>query len=94
MKTSPAVGLVVAGIVAAIAILFLGILALILAFVLLGGAILVVAGEVEGLLHPVPKEAPHPMRYACSGCGGDVYLGQTACPACGHALQGGPTPTG
>lgn len=27
------------------------------------------------------------MRYACPGCGGDVYQGQTACPVCGHALS-------
>lgn len=26
-------------------------------------------------------------RYACPGCGGDVYSRQTTCPACGHALM-------
>jgi hypothetical protein len=25
-------------------------------------------------------------RYACPGCGGDVFASQTTCPACGHAL--------
>jgi len=26
------------------------------------------------------------LRYACPGCGGDVYHGQTVCPACGRVL--------
>jgi hypothetical protein len=25
-------------------------------------------------------------RYACPGCGGDVYANQAVCPACGHSL--------
>ena len=28
------------------------------------------------------------LRYACPGCGGDVYHGQTACPSCGYQLRG------
>lgn len=32
----------------------------------------------------VPR--PPGMRYACPGCGGDVYMSQPACPACGYAL--------
>jgi len=31
---------------------------------------------------------PPGSRYACPGCGGDVYTSQAACPECGHALAG------
>lgn len=27
------------------------------------------------------------LRYACPGCGGDVYQGQNLCPSCGRVLQ-------
>jgi hypothetical protein len=94
MNTSPAVWSAFAGIVAAIGILILGIFALILAFVLFGLAIIILAGEVEGLRNPLPKEPPHPLRYACPECGGDVYAGQPTCPECGHALPAGQTPNG
>ena len=33
-------------------------------------------------------------RYACPGCGGDVYESQSACPECGHALSGATTSKG
>ncbi len=31
---------------------------------------------------------PAGFRYACPGCGSDVYGNQTQCPACGHLLRG------
>ncbi len=31
---------------------------------------------------------PPTSRYACPGCGGDVYVGQPNCPGCGAALPG------
>jgi hypothetical protein len=94
MNTSPAIGLALAGIAAAIGVLLLGELALILSSVLFGMAILALAGEVEALRNPPLKEAPHPLRYACPGCGGDVYGGQSTCPECGHALPALQTPQG
>jgi hypothetical protein len=94
MSTGPAVWVAFAGIVAALGTLILGILALLLAFVLFGMAIIILAGEVEGLRNPPSKEPPHPLRYACPRCGGDVYVGQTTCPACGHALPAPQTPKG
>src|SRR3989442_10148896 len=33
-----------------------------------------------------PDELGRGLRYACPGCGGDVYLGQAVCPQCGHVL--------
>ncbi len=30
---------------------------------------------------------PSGFRYACPGCGGDVYAGESDCPACGHPLR-------
>src|SRR2546422_4134952 len=33
-----------------------------------------------------PDELARGLRYACPGCGGDVYLGQAVCPQCGHVL--------
>ncbi len=32
------------------------------------------------------EEGPRGIRYACPGCGGDVYAGEPACPACGTRL--------
>ncbi len=32
------------------------------------------------------SEGGRGLRYACPGCGGDVYRGETSCPTCGHAL--------
>ncbi len=32
------------------------------------------------------KERAEGLRYACPGCGGDVYHGQAVCPACGARL--------
>lgn len=93
LNTSPAIGFAVAGIVAAIGILLLGTLALVLALVLFGIAIITLAGEVEGLRQPTSKEPPHPMRYACPGCGGDVYAGQPFCPDCGRALPAAQSPS-
>ncbi len=94
MSTSPAIGLTAAGVVAAFLSLFFGILPLILAFFLLGMAIIIVAGEVEALRNPPAKEPPHPMRFACPGCGGDVYVGQAVCHACGRSLLGDQTRNG
>ncbi len=94
MSTSPAIGVAAAGVVAAFLSLFFGILALILAFFLLGMAIMILAGEVEGLRNPPAKEPAHPVRYACPGCGGDVYVGQAVCHACGRSLLGGQTRSG
>ncbi len=94
MSTSPAIGLAVAGVVfGAIGIFFFGVLALIIAFILFAMAIFVLAGEVEALRNPVPKEKPHPLRYACPGCGGDVYMGQAVCPSCGRSLAAPQTPS-
>lgn len=31
-------------------------------------------------------EGPRGIRYACPGCGGDVYAGERTCPACGTRL--------
>lgn len=89
MSTSPAVWSAFAGIISAVAGFFVfGILALLLACALFGTAIIVLSGEVEGMRNPVPEEPAHPFRYACPGCGGDVYWGQATCPECGHALPG------
>ncbi len=93
MSTSPAVWLALAGIVAgAVGVFLFGILALIIAFVLFGMAIMIIAGEVEGLRNPLPQEPLHPLRYACPGCGGDVYRGQATCPVCGQSLPGAQSP--
>jgi hypothetical protein len=35
-----------------------------------------------------PSVSGRGLRYACPGCGGDVYQGQTVCPACGSPLKG------
>lgn len=75
-------------VVGALGIFIFGLLALIVAFVLLGFAVIILAGEVEGLRNPVPKEPAHPLRCACSGCGGDVYFGQAKCAECGRSLPG------
>lgn len=37
----------------------------------------------------VPEDQVRGLRYACPGCGGDVYMGETRCAACGHALNAG-----
>ncbi len=36
----------------------------------------------------VPR--PSGFRYACPGCGGDVYAGERTCPACGARLPENP----
>ena len=33
-----------------------------------------------------PDDLARGLRYACPGCGGDVYLGQSVCAQCGHVL--------
>jgi hypothetical protein len=33
-----------------------------------------------------PDELARGLRYACPGCGGDVYHGQAVCPQCGYVL--------
>ncbi len=45
-----------------------------------------IAPETEALVDTSPR--PPGMRYACPGCGGDVYMGQGVCPACGQRLPG------
>ncbi len=37
---------------------------------------------------------PAGFRYACPGCGSDVYAGQRTCPACGHLLRDASGPRG
>lgn len=41
-----------------------------------------------------PEEPERRLRYACPGCGGDVYQGQTTCPECGYQLPQFPTTEG
>lgn len=45
---------------------------------------------------PEPSEdtrsPPLGIRFACPGCGGDVYVNQAVCPACGHRLPSARTP--
>ncbi len=36
--------------------------------------------------YETPAEEARGLRYACPGCGGDVYHGQAACPTCGRPL--------
>lgn len=33
------------------------------------------------------EEQVRGLRYACPGCGGDVYQGQNKCPDCGYDLK-------
>ncbi len=37
---------------------------------------------------------PGGFRYACPGCGSDVYSNQAQCPACGHRLPAASSPRG
>lgn len=58
-----------------------------------GAAVKGPSREWSDVAPPHPVEAggtsrPPGFRYACPGCGGDVYTGQTACPECGHSLPG------
>ncbi len=39
--------------------------------------------DLPGITEPRPGG----LRYACPGCGGDVYTGQGACPTCGRVLS-------
>ncbi len=34
-----------------------------------------------------PAERVQRVRYACPGCGADVYQDEKECPECGHALK-------
>ncbi len=67
-----------------IGVIFFGELALIVAVILLGLAVI----GVTAMTFPASgaPEPPHPTRYACPGCGGDVYMGQAVCHACGRSL--------
>jgi hypothetical protein len=86
-----AVGLAVAGIFVAVIGWFLfGGLALMFAVVLLGIGLLAVAAETG--IGPRATQPTGPVRYACPGCGGDVYTGQAVCRACGRSLLGVQTP--
>ncbi len=35
----------------------------------------------------LPEDRVRGLRYACPGCGGDVYQGESTCPACGQVLK-------
>ena len=86
------VGLAIMWILAVlIGVYFFGELALTLAIVFLGVA--VIAHTMQTSTAPQVTEPPHPLRYACPGCGGDVYMGQAVCHACGHSLIGAQPPS-
>ncbi len=72
-------------VVAVVGVFFLGGLALMISIVLLGIAVLAVSGDLQARSNP-PSTVPHPTRYACPNCGGDVYMGDTACASCGAKL--------
>lgn len=79
--------------IAIVGAFFLGGIALLVGIVLIGAGVIVVEGELGAQMYPSPKEPSHPFRYACPGCGGDVYGGQTTCPVCGVALPAAVRPT-
>lgn len=80
--------------VAVIGIFFFGGLALIAAIVLIGLAVMAVAAEVDVKRLPHAPEPGRGFRYACPGCGADVYGGQTFCPECGKPLPATNAPIG
>lgn len=80
--------------IAVVGIFFIGNFALLLAVVLIGFAVTVVEGDLESRFAPPTTEPPRPLRYACPGCGGDVYVGQGFCPDCGAALPAAGKPQG
>ena len=85
---SGVLGFVIAAIVVAgLGVFFLGDWAFVIAIVLLGVAVLVLGAAVETGMPPEARQPAPPARYACPGCGVDVYLGQPACRACGYRLM-------
>jgi hypothetical protein len=95
MGTGEAIGFALAGIfVAAIGVSIFGGLALMVAIVLIGIAVMALATEVEARTIPHVTQSSQPFRYACPGCGGDVYAGQSVCPACAHTLPDTQRPKG
>jgi len=80
--------------VAVIGVFFFGEPAIVVAIVLLGIGVIALATEMDVLTTPLVPQPPPPLRYACPGCGGDVYAGQLTCPECGHTLPGVQTPKG
>ncbi len=85
---------VVSIVLALVSIFILPGLLLLIAFILLALAVMMIASEVEvKRVAPVP-EPPRGMRYACPGCGADVYAGQAVCPECGAALPAANAPVG
>lgn len=77
---------VAAMLVAVVGGLFLGGFGLMLSIVILGIAVLAASGDVQAMLSPRPPIVPHPTRFACPSCGGDAYMGEAVCSACGAKL--------
>ncbi len=91
--------------VAVIAFAFVGISLAVVGALLFGvcglvaGIVLMVA--IIGAAVEVPQSTPFgatqpplSVRYACPGCGGDVYAGQGTCPSCGQVLPAAGAPAG
>ena len=95
MGTSAAYGFAFAAVLAAVfGSLFFGGSGLIVAIVLLGLAVMALAAETDARTTPRVTQSPGPFRYACPGCGSDVYAGQPTCPECRSALPAALTPKG
>ncbi len=68
--------------------IFVGGLALYAAVVLVAFAVMALAAETTRPVASPPVDTSRGFRYACPGCGGDVYSGQAVCHACGRSLIG------
>ncbi len=79
--------------VAVFGIFFVGELAIIAAIVLIGAAVMMIASEVDVKRLQTAPEHRRGFRYACPGCGADVYGGQAFCPECGKPLPAANAPT-
>lgn len=84
---------IVAIFVGVIGVFFLGLIALLIAIVLVAASVATLEGQLEGRVNPQPKESPHPMRFACPSCGGDAYTGQKFCADCGAKLPASSPPS-
>lgn len=85
MASGTAIGLASAAAVAGtLGVIMFGLLGIMAGFVLMGLAVIAAAGTAVETPRP---SNPLGMRFACPGCGGDVYVGQDACPACGYRLK-------
>lgn len=47
--------------------------------------------RVPGGYQP-PEDVVRGLRYACPGCGGDVYQGEVKCASCGYKLKDASAP--